>query len=672
MGKVRKEAEMTWSQYFSTVHILNGIKKRSELNTEAQFDDLYSLLWKEDNIFMAINKLRPNKGTSTAGLDKVSFDAFSNKNIIEIRQRLKEKKYSFSPFKRKMIPKPGKTTKRPLGIPTFHDRVVQEMIREILDKIYEPVFRITHQNANRGFRPGMGCHDSINDLLLRAKGMDWCIEGDIKGAYDNVNHQTMLNILGKKIKDPDFIKLIKSGLECGLVKDGKFEHTILGTPQGGIASPILFNIYISKLDEFVLKDLANEIEEINIQEGRKAKPVTKSYERLRGKTRTLQRKLDKGMKDDKIESQVAEMKRKNLKIPYLDKKRTVIRIVYARYADDWVLFTNGSFKLASILKEKINDFLRSELSLELSPDKTKITNIGTDRVKFLGYSLGTYKENQKVMYVTNASDQQLGKKRTTGVNLVAGIDQDRLESRLVIKSFITTNGQGGYKSRRKPEWTVLSDYEIVQRFNYVIRGLANYYIMVRDVSLINKYSYLLRFSCAHTLANKHNLSLTKTFKRYGNLITVMKPSVKEKETGIKREKSKIENNDKVSLLSYIETAEIMKKMKLAFIKMKNSKNSQEQVVDIDRNDPLAVRVNWRTAYRLAQHCVICGSIEQVEMHHIRHVRKMGQTATGFGKVMAQINRKQIPTCRKCHERIHAGLYDGMSLSELYDPDLVLI
>lgn len=247
---------------------------------EAKFSDLYSLLKREDFIYQAIIKLKGNKGADTRDVDRKTIDGISAKDVTSLQAKLKDMSFKFSPVKRIMIPKPGKPEKRPLGIPTFTDRVVQEMIRGVLEAVYEPVFELRHNNSNYGFRPGKGTKDAVEVLVRKAQNTEWCIEGDIKGAYDNVDHDKLLGILREKISDERFLALIKQGLKCGAIHEGTYTHTLLGTPQGGIASPILFNIYMSKLDEYVNEVLSSEISERNIAEGRSSKPVTRSYRKF--------------------------------------------------------------------------------------------------------------------------------------------------------------------------------------------------------------------------------------------------------------------------------------------------------------------------------------------------------------------------------------------------------
>lgn len=620
-----------------------------------------------------MRNLRNNKGSSTPGVDSETMDGMNWQRIQSIQDKIKERRYVWKPVRKILIPKPGKDTKRPLGIPAMEDRIVQEMIRSVLEHIYEPVFKNKHKNVNSGFRSKKGCFHSIDSLKTKAKGMEWCIEGDIKGAYDNVNHSTLINILKEKIADKEFLKLIWDGLKCGAVHKGTYEHSLLGTPQGGIASPILFNIYMSKFDEYILNDINTYINEKNLNEGRKKGTVTRSYKNVHNKMLSLRRKQSNLRDSFKDQAKVEEQKRLEtlmLTIPYTDKKKNLIRFVYTRYADDWVFFTNSSESFINEIKDKIEYFFENSLQLQLSQEKTKITNCGTEKVQFLGYTFCTFANSRKITNV-----KTLGKKRTTGVNLVLGIDQQRLNTRLLTNSFIM-RFENTYRGTAKLPWTILKDFEIVQRFNSSVRGLANYYSIITQHSQFRQYMYYLHYSCALTLGRKHKLGLREVFKKYGFDLKVKQP-IKPKG------KEKVAYKD-ITHLTSKELYEIMSIQKAKWIKEINKPNKKlasdemelfefqekggeigtENIVFSD--DFLRPITNWRTVNSMFSPCLICGSIHNIEMHHVKHVSGIGKSITGFAKVIRTLNRKQIAVCKSCHLRIHSGTYDGMSLNQVYD------
>jgi|AGFS01.1.fsa_nt_gi Retron-type reverse transcriptase len=190
----------------------------------------------------------PNKGVVTPGVNGTSLDGMSYKRIRDLILVVKSGKYHFSPARRVLIPKSnGKS--RPLGIPEGNDKVVQEVIRMILEKIYEPIF----SNDSHGFRNGRSCHTALTQVKEKWTGMKWIINMDIKGYFDNIDHDVLMSLLEKYIDDKRFLTLIRFMLKAGYMEDWKFIESYSGSPQGNHASPILANIYLHELDEFMEK-----------------------------------------------------------------------------------------------------------------------------------------------------------------------------------------------------------------------------------------------------------------------------------------------------------------------------------------------------------------------------------------------------------------------------------
>jgi RNA-directed DNA polymerase len=559
LKSARDIAKEVFTSYFDTEKILAMIRKKSEANLEEKFEGLYSLLFREDNINAAIAKLKGNKGTSTAGIDKVTIDAMNNSNIAKLMKQLKNREFQFKPVRKIMIPKPGKAELRPLGIPTWYDRIVQEMIRGILDAIYEPIFKIKHKDSNYGFRPGVGTFQTIDQLLKKAQGMDWVIEGDIKSAFPTVNHEILRSLLEKKIKDKEFLNLITQGLKAGTIHEGHYEHTLLGTPQGGIASPILFNIYMAEFDEYILKVINEKFQEKNRTESRKTEPINLLYTRIGSKITSIKNKINKVFtqkylsphnypykiitKSDKnfVEEQrkkIRYLAKVRFKLPYVRQERKELRYYYTRYADDWVFLTNASREYTEEIKNDFEKFLLDKLKFTLSKEKTKITDIAKDTFQFLGFSLGKYATHRKITKVSKKRKITLNKvdrtykayginekmtakehmRRTTGQFLMADIDRKRMENRLIFKQFINKSATRGV--RKKP-WEILELPKIIEQYNAIIRGIVLYYApLMRDFSRLNKYIYLLNYSCYHTLASKYRTSLRKIMKKYGKPISI--------------------------------------------------------------------------------------------------------------------------------------------------------
>ena len=248
---LRMDLELQFKPSFKKFsQILIGINKTSKGDPNKTFKDLFSLLSDPIIHIQSLGNIKPNKGMSTAGIDNITLDGMNLKLIQSIADEFKNGTFQFSPTRRVYIPKPGTTKKRPLGIPIIKDRIVQESIRLILEAIYEPIFeRLKDQNY--GFRPNKSTHDAIMHIQRNGTACNAAIEGDIKGAYDNVNIDKLINILRKRIKDENFLKLIRQGCNSGMIDFGEYKDTLIGVPQGGIASPILFNIYMHEFDEYI-------------------------------------------------------------------------------------------------------------------------------------------------------------------------------------------------------------------------------------------------------------------------------------------------------------------------------------------------------------------------------------------------------------------------------------
>ena len=275
-------------KFLGISNILMGITKKSRYliqnNVDSKFSDLYSLLYKKELLIQALGNIEKNKGRLTKGIDNTTIDGNSIKLIEELAEELKNGTFKFKPVLRVEVPKPkllkpGEPNKmRPLGLPTFKDKIVQESIRIILESIYEPIFQ--KLNCNYGFRPYKNTHQAILYIKYNATGSNLAIEGDIKGAYDNVNHDKMIKILSKRISDTKFLNLLYQGFKAGMLQDGKLKDSILGVPQGGIASPILFNIYMHEFDEFIYNQMQEYIDQFNEKEKRSYKPRSKLYDKI--------------------------------------------------------------------------------------------------------------------------------------------------------------------------------------------------------------------------------------------------------------------------------------------------------------------------------------------------------------------------------------------------------
>lgn len=301
-----------------------------------KFDDIYNIVYDQDFLYESWVNVKSNRGSTTPGVDGTVAEDYAEDlqgNLKGLRQRLKSGSYRPKPVRRTYIPK-GNGEERPLGIPTIEDRIVQESLRLALEPIYETDF----SKYSFGFRPNRGCHDAINlvqqQMAPAAKCYKhWVLDLDVKGYFDNVDHITLMYIIKNRVTDKDVQQLIWDTLKAGVKEDGTVHATGKGTPQGGIVSPLLANIYLNELDQWV--------------------------------------------KHWTEESQ-AERKRR--------KRRGKGSYSYIRYADDFIILTNAPRHHAERMKERVEDFLDDKLCLELSEEKSSITH-AQDGINFLGYNM---------------------------------------------------------------------------------------------------------------------------------------------------------------------------------------------------------------------------------------------------------------------------------------------
>ena len=503
----------------SGLNRLNSIRQRNKIDTSFINKDLYRLLYKEDLYITAYEKIKGNKGALTSGADNKTLDGFGADIISNIIERMRKGTYQFKP-----AIKPGRKETRSLGIPSLEDKIVQEMLRMILEAIFEPIF----SSNSHGFRPNRSPHTALREVKSNFSGTIWVIEGDIKGAYDNVDHKVLLKAIRTKISDERFISLIKKSLKAGYLElRNPFIEPLFGTSltsiygcttfclqnvKDSILSPMLLNIYMHDLDKFVEQQI------IDLEKGNVNKKQRSEYAKEIEKTEKAfpSNKADPLYK--KLTNKIKRLKKKRTQIQVFESSSIPIRVRYNRYADDWIIGIAGPKSLALNLKDRIEKFLSEQLHLELSPDKTKVTNIRSEVFLYLGYCM-KIATNRKI----NKSTTPTGKltyRRTTGDLLKLMVPVQRLITWLKLKGM--SNGEGN--STSMTAWTVQEDWHIVNSYNALIRGLMNYYSMIDYPNAMRRVYHLLRMSCAKTLSHKHKMgSVAKAFNKYGKDLEVKPP-----------------------------------------------------------------------------------------------------------------------------------------------------
>ena len=582
--------------------VLNVIRDRGERGLP--LEDIYRQLYNRELYLRAYGRLYSNQGAMTKGTTAETVDGMSLAKIDRIIDELRYERFRWTPVRRVNIPKPnGKT--RPLGIPTWTDKLLQEVIRMILEAHYEPQF----SDRSHGFRPGRGCHTALSNVVDYWSGVRWFVEGDIKGCFDNIDHEVMLSVLGEKLHDNRFLRLLKYLLKAGYLEDWQYGRTLSGTPQGGVVSPILANVYLDRLDKFV--------------ENMLIPAYTRGTKRRRNRTwGALSTRLAHQRK--KGNHQLAAQLRKEMQqLPYSDPSDPEYRrLRYVRYADDFVLGFIGPKAEAGQIKESLETFLRDTLMLELSREKTLITHATSQAARFLGYELVNQQANDQL--------DSHGKRKVNG----------RIGLRVPAK--VIEQHCQAYMSNGKPiHRNILladDDFTIMSQYQAEFRGVVQYYLPAHNVSHFGRLQWVMEWSLAKTLAAKHKSTSRKMFRRYKSTVQT-------------------EHAERACLQVMVQRGEGKRSLVAQFGGIPLKRNRQAVLID---QQPQRYRFQRNELIQrlLADKCELCGSTVDVQVHHIRALRDLNVKGQGekpkWIQVMAARKRKTLVVCRKCHVNVHAG------------------
>ena len=322
---------------------------------EYKYERLYRILFNEQMFFAAYQRMYAKPGNMTPGTDGKTEDEMSIDRINKLRESIKDETYSPNPAKRIYIPKKnGKM--RPLGIPSFEDKLVQEAVRMVLEAIYEGHFEWT----SHGFRPNRSCHTALKSLQNNFNGAKWFIEGDIKGFFDNIDHDVLIEIMKGRIADDRFLRLIRKFLNAGYMEEWQFNKTYSGTPQGGIISPILANIYLDKFDKY-MNEYANKFNKGTVRS--RNKDICKLNSRVHYLKRRINEVEDVNVRTRMVE-ELHEKQKRILTMPSgNDMDRNFRRLRYLRYADDFLIGVIGTKNECETIKADITKFMQEKLRL---------------------------------------------------------------------------------------------------------------------------------------------------------------------------------------------------------------------------------------------------------------------------------------------------------------------
>ena len=597
----------------SPERVLNSLNEHSK-DSSYKFERLYRILFNEEMFYLAYQKIASNGGSTTKGSDGRSIDEMSLARIETLIASLKDESYQPHPSRRVHIPKKnGKT--RPLGIPAFEDKLVQEVVRMILEAIYEGHFETT----SHGFRPKRSCHTALLHIQKTFSGAKWFIEGDIKGFFDNIDHDVLVGILRERISDDRFIRLIRKFLKAGYVEDWTFHNTYSGTPQGGIVSPILANIYLDKLDKYVKEYIRH------FDKGTKRRPGKESNDLANERKRTVRKlkKIKDGTEKAALVARLKAIEQERAAFPNGDEMDgSYRRLKYIRYADDFILGVIGSKEDALRIKEDIKSFLSENLALELSEEKTLITHTGKS-AKFLGYEITVTRNNHQRRDVQGRLRRTYGKRVRLNVSMATLRDKLLEYGAMEIK---LRNGKEVWKSKCRSGLIFNDDLEILDRYNRETVGFCNYYLIANNCVVLHNFRYIMEYSMYKTFAGKYRSTVRKINKKYrrNKLFTV-----KYEQKGVIKSRTFYKTSFKRRTTAFNGSCDI----------------EPYSIADVSRTN-LTDRLK-------AEKCELCGATGKLIMHHVRNLKDL-KGKESWERLMSARKRKTIALCPSCHRLRHLG------------------
>lgn len=589
--------------------VLNIIRDRGQRGLP--LNNLYRLLYNRDLYLRAYAKLYPNKGALTPGTNDDTVDAMSLAKIDRIIDALRQERYRWTPARRTYISKRnGK--RRGLGLPSWSDKLVQEVLHSILEAYYEPQF----SPHSHGFRPGRGCHSALQDITQHWRGVKWFIEGDISACFDTISHEVLVAILREQIHDNRFIRLIEQLLQAGYLEEWRYHHTFSGTPQGGVVSPILANIVLDRFDKYV-----EQVVQPATNQGKRRK----MYPPYIALTKAASEARKRG---DRIAAR--DYNQRAQAIPSRDPNDPGFRrLWYVRYADDWLIGFTGPKAEAHAIKQQLATFLRDNLKLELSDAKTVITHARSQYARFLGYDIHTLHADDK--------HDQRGQRNINGA---IGL---RMPAHIVpfYSSKYLRHGKPIHLMQRVND----TAYSIVTQYQAEYVGIVQYYRLAYNLHRLAALKRVMELSLASTLAKKFKTSQAAIFRRYKCMRTTTDGTYRVLEVAVER------GPDKPPLVAHFGGVAL---------------RWNKWVTISDTIAPIWSGRSEIVQRLLAQTCELCGSTDTIEVHHIRKLadltRKGGNNPPKWVRIMAQRRRKTLVVCQKCHNAIHSGRYDGPALT----------
>lgn len=566
--------------------------------------------------------IKGNPGNMTKGATAETLDGLTYEWFVQLADDLKTGKFKFSPARRVAIPKPGKSEKRYLGVGSPREKIVQKGLQVILNAIYEPIFL----NCSHGFRENRSTHSALKSLHLKAHHHSWVVQGDISKCFDKIPHRVIMERVKEKVKCEKILQLIISILRAGYIDtehNNKWIRSKEGTPQGSVLSPLLANIVLHELDTYVEAVLAKEY---NRGVRRRTNPEYNKIAVIRDPRKPYYHQHTPEERRLALEK-LRGIPRNDMKDP------NYRRIMYVRYADDFVVLLAGPKEEAMIIKEEIKEFLKIYIGLELNDQKTLVTNV-KEGFEFLGAKITKVKPTDFVSKYHTTERKQV----TMRPNVRARVNAPtkKLLDKLIKVGIARITSRGEIVGNPMTSLVNLDHATIIQYYNSKMYGVINYYTFAGNRTELLNLIWLMKWSLARTLARKYQLrSARQAFKKFGNRL-------RDPETDLE-------------------------------LKAPNSLPVIHQYNTVENQPPVSETLEQTWYSRLTQNslfkkCVLCGTAEKIEMHRLRSVLnvrvKMANQKASFAQWKGAVQRKQIPLCKYHHESYHHGKLLNYELNQI--------
>lgn len=591
-------------------NVLKSLSEKAK-NKEYRYERLYRNLYNPEFYLLAYQNIAKSQGSMTAGADGQTLDGMSMERIERIIAKMKDHSYQPNPARRVYIAKKNSNKKRPLGIPSTDDKLIQEIIRMILEAIYEPTF----SNNSHGFRPNRSCHTALKEITTLFTGAKWIIEGDIKACFDSFDHHVTIELLRKRIKDEAFISLMWKFLRAGYMEQWEYHKTYSGSPQGSGMSPILANIYLHELDVF-MDELKNNFDRGDTRN----RKVHKDHDKVRWAYRKAKSNLEATRTKENLKA-FKEAQKIMLSTPHLNEMdESYKRVQYNRYADDFLIAVNGSKEDAQSIKEQVRVFLENELKLIMSEEKTHVTH-SSEKVRYLGYDI-------RVSRSQDTKRTKKGLQRVWYGKVQLYMPKEKWIAKLrdygAFKIKKDEAGKEIWKPIHRGALMHLDEVAIISKYNSEIRGLYNYYRIAINVCNLDKFHFIMRGSCLKTLASKHDSSMMKMYKKF------------------KSEKGDFGVN--------YTTKSGVKRCEFYNDGFRRNVNNAPDFADVMPEYRTQIKSTSLAGRLRSGKCEACGALDvKVYMRHVKRLKDLN-TDNEFDILMIEKRRKSLALCRNCYDR----------------------